>query len=299
MVTLKRQFIAAFLMTRPTVFEKRYSLPDIQLAAVAYNDPEKPVLLAIHGWLDNAASFAPIAKLLPEYHIIAIELAGHGHSQHRPAGAHYHLLDYVQDLHALVSHLQLSPVAIVGHSLGGIIASIYAATFPELVSHLVLLESAGPLTLPASSSREQLKEAIHSRLAMFGKTIRQPDSFEAVVKARALAGQLDEENASLLVRRNLSKSDNPGESWQWRSDPCLRTKSLLRLTEPQAEAFMQGVACPVLAVCGEQGFEKVRANWQARQHWLKQLHRVTCPGGHHLHMQYPLEVAQVVREFLA
>ena len=52
-------------------------------------------VLALHGWLDNASSFAPLASHLSGFQLLALDLPGHGHSQHRPPGMRYHLLDYV------------------------------------------------------------------------------------------------------------------------------------------------------------------------------------------------------------
>ena len=70
--------------------ERRIALPYLTLAALEWGDPAAPPLVALHGWLDNAASFAALAPLLaPRHRTIALELPGHGHSGHLPAGAGY------------------------------------------------------------------------------------------------------------------------------------------------------------------------------------------------------------------
>ena len=67
--------------------ELTLDLPHLRLAARAWGDPSLPPLLALHGWLDNAASFDRLAPLLCEhFHIVALDLPGHGRSGHRPAG---------------------------------------------------------------------------------------------------------------------------------------------------------------------------------------------------------------------
>lgn len=73
-------------------------LSSIRLAAMAWGHSAGLPVLALHGWLDNAASFARLAPLLPDWRIVALDLAGHGHSKHRPAGCRYHLMDYVFDV---------------------------------------------------------------------------------------------------------------------------------------------------------------------------------------------------------
>ena len=79
-----------------------FPLTNITLRGIGYGDPSKPMILALHGWLDNAASFAPVAAFLHDYYIVAIDMTGHGLSSHRSAGAHYHLTDFVNDMHELV-----------------------------------------------------------------------------------------------------------------------------------------------------------------------------------------------------
>ncbi len=67
--------------------ELSLELPHLRLAAQAWGDPQLPRLLALHGWLDNAASFDRLAPLLcGHFHIVAIDLPGHGRSGHRPPG---------------------------------------------------------------------------------------------------------------------------------------------------------------------------------------------------------------------
>ena len=82
-----------------TCFEEvRLSLPHIELAAHLYGPEDGAPVLALHGWLDNAASFARLAPRLAGLRIVALDFAGHGHSEHRPAGAGYALWDYAYDV---------------------------------------------------------------------------------------------------------------------------------------------------------------------------------------------------------
>jgi len=120
---------------------------------VQFHSSKSPVLM-IHGWLDNALSFARLAPLLAkDRDVYAIDLAGHGQSGHRPPGQGYALTDYIADLAELVE-TYFSPDSgyaqpnLVGHSLGGIIALFYVAAFPKRVERLVMIDSLGPLTRP-------------------------------------------------------------------------------------------------------------------------------------------------------
>ncbi|MDQ6647717.1 MAG: alpha/beta hydrolase, partial [Pseudomonadota bacterium] len=118
----------------------------LSLRAQRWGDEALPPLLALHGWLDNAASFARVAPLLAErHHVIALDLSGHGHSDHLPAGASYHYLDYVRDVLAVVETLQLHRFTLLGHSLGAGVSSLVAAAMPERIERLFLIEGLGPL----------------------------------------------------------------------------------------------------------------------------------------------------------
>ena len=114
--------------------ELRIALPERTLAALAWGDPARPPMLALHGWLDNAGSFSAIAPLLARSHyVVAIDLRGHGRSSHLPPGAWYHYVDYFDDLRATLDHFGWPKATLFGHSLGGTLASLFAAAYPERV----------------------------------------------------------------------------------------------------------------------------------------------------------------------
>ena len=269
-------------------------LTTMTMRGLRYGSQDKPAIVALHGWLDNAASFEPLAGYFADYQIIALDFAGHGKSEHRALGAHYHLVDNVQDLHEAIVYLGLQDVSIVGHSMGGIIASMYAACFPEMVKKLVVIESFGPLTLEPRSSASQLRKSIDSRMAGAAKTPRHPDSMDTAVKARMMAGKMQTSSAELLMQRNIDVS---GEALRWRTDPRLRTISSLRLTDEQADSFIESVTCPWLTILGAEGFEKLRVNLEKRKYLAPDMKAVTCPGGHHLHMDNPAPVAEKIIGF--
>jgi pimeloyl-ACP methyl ester carboxylesterase len=275
--------------------ELEFQLSQITLKGVGYGDPSKPLILALHGWLDNAASFEPIASYLPDYYIVAIDLAGHGLSQHRSLDAHYHFVDFVHDIHELVSTQSWQSFILMGHSMGGIIASLYASTFTDNVKQLISIESFGPMTKEASSSPEQLKESINSRLQVQKSLVKPLRSFKSTVRARALVGELSEAAARVLVQRNVKDLDG---KLYFRSDKRLRTFSSLRMTDEQAKAFMLNIACPVLVISAEQGYEFVQDAVQQRFTWLKEVTHVSCPGHHHLHMDNAQVVAKQIQKFL-
>lgn len=275
--------------------ELTFTIPNRSIAALTNGQTEKPLLLMVHGWLDNAASFSKLIPLLHDFHVIAIDLPGHGKSSHRSPDAHYHLLDYVHDLQCLVHAQGWKDFSIVGHSLGGIISSMYCAVFPELVDKFVCIESAGPLTEPESTSVEQLRKAIQSRIEANEKQIKQPKDLNSIVHARQKVSDLTSENAGMILQRNTIY-DKQTDTLQWSTDKRLRTVSSLRLTNPQVENLLKGIQCPIHFVLGSNGFSKVKDLMEKRKSLFKNAQVTTVEGGHHVHMEAEVVISQIILE---
>jgi pimeloyl-ACP methyl ester carboxylesterase len=272
-----------------------FPLANITLRGIGYGDPSKPMILALHGWLDNAASFYPIAEYLTDYYILALDITGHGLSSHRSGGAHYHLIDFPYDLHELVESQSWQSFILMGHSMGGIIATLYASCFPEHVSKLISIESFGPMTKDPQTSPTQLRDSILSRLKAQRSEPKHPRSIERTVEARAMVGDIKMESARLLITRNIREEN---EQLFFTTDRRLRTFSSLRMTDSQAEAFMRNIQCPTLVVTGSQGYESMRATLNNRLDWIEHLTMAECEGYHHLHMDNPQPVADKIVHFL-
>ena len=275
--------------------EVEFTLSNITLCGLAFGDPEKPLVIALHGWLDNAASFIPISAYLSDYYVVALDFAGHGRSGHRSADCQYHLLDYVHDLHELVEQQQWQDFILLGHSMGGIIASLYCAGFAEKVSKYISIESLGPMTHDAKSSALQLRKSVQSRLANQTSKARHPPDKQSIIRARAIAGKFSEQCAELLVTRNLYELD--GEL-RFCTDRRLRTLSSLRLTDGQAESFLKAITCPVLVIIAKDGYDMMKESVKQRHNWVKSLTVEHCAGSHHPHMDNSAGVAKHIINFI-
>src|SRR5580765_8467017 len=86
-----------------------------------------PRVLALHGWLDNAASFVPMAKHLDGIELVAVDLPGHGHSVHLPPGSIYTFEMAVHHVLDIADALGWERFSLLGHSMGAGIASLVAA----------------------------------------------------------------------------------------------------------------------------------------------------------------------------
>ncbi|MDR2305668.1 MAG: alpha/beta hydrolase [Paucimonas sp.] len=260
------------------VEELRLALGHIELAAHLFGPADGLPVIALHGWLDNANSFARLAPQLAGLRIVALDLAGHGYSQHRPVGAGYALADYAHDVLRVAEQLGWQRFGLLGHSLGAIIAVQLAGALPERVSHLALIDGVIPPTLSEQDAAERLGMALQAQLRLEGKRKSVYATLEEGVEAR-MKGMVavSREAAELLAQRGLMPV--PG-GYSWRSDSRLTLPSPTRLNQAQAMAFVRRVACPTCLV--------VAADGMLARHTelLEQLpfEQQTLPGGHHLHL---------------
>ncbi len=269
-------------------------LANSRAAAQAFGPADAPVVLALHGWLDNSASFAPLAAALPEYRLIALDFPGHGRSDALAAGPAYHFVDYVSFVSEALDALKLERVMLLGHSMGGGVASLFAGVFPERIAKLVLIEGLGPISAESDTGPERLRKAIEER--QLKKTEPVYSSIELATTVRARVGRLPLDCARLLVERNLRPVEG---GFVWRTDPRLKLSSPLRMTEAQVRAFLERISAPSLFLYGrDTEFGEYGKMLFDRTRVTPGMRTAELPGGHHMHMEYPEATAAVIREFL-
>jgi len=269
------------------VEEIRLNLGHIELAAHLFGPQGGLPVIALHGWLDNANSFARLAPQLQGLRIVALDLAGHGYSEHRPPGGGYALADYAHDVLRVAEQLGWQRFALLGHSLGAIIAVQLAGALPERVSHLALIDGVIPPTGAEQDAAERLGMALQAQLRLEGKQKSVYATVEEGVAAR-MKGMVavSREAAELLAQRGLMPV--PG-GYSWRSDSRLTLPSPVRLSQAQAMAFVHRVQCPACLV--------VAADGMLARHTelLDQVpfEQVSLVGGHHLHLNHDHSAASV------
>ncbi|WP_163559454.1 alpha/beta hydrolase [Halomonas sp. NO4] len=269
-----------------------------RLAALAWGEPEAPTWLALHGWLDNAASFSRLAPRLVErlsVRVVALDFSGHGESAHRAGD--YALWDYCHDVLDAADALGLERLTLLAHSMGAGVACLLAAALPERVARLLLVDGLGAVTTPAAEVPAQLRKGLLAARRTPSPPPRYPDN-EMAVAARVAGGvtPIDAATAEPLVRRNLEPL--PDGHRRLRTDGRLLWPSPLRLSPEQARAVLAAIRCPALLIEGENGILGERAPAAMARAALPGLVRRVVPGGHHLHLE-PAAVSAVVESIVA
>ncbi len=276
--------------------ERTVLVPGLTLAAREWGDlGSDHKLLALHGWLDNCATFDRLAPMLAGVHLIALDLPGHGRSEHRGANATYHFIDWVPEVVAAADYLGWRRFSVMGHSMGAAIASITAGTVPERLRGVVLLDGLAPFTTPAQDVPETLASYIRQRARLLDKERPLYPSREAATQRLLKVTNLTPAAAATLVARNTVET---AEGIAWTYDARLRRVSPMRFTEEHNRAFLRGITAPVLFVRPEDGIAVdpgTLASWLAD---VRDLTHVSVSGGHHVHLEHPERVAPAVQTFL-
>jgi len=278
-----------------SVHELTLATPHLQLAARRWNAGAPCRVLALHGWLDNAASFAELAPRLDNCDLVALDLPGHGASDHRPPGTHYHFVDFIPDALAAADALGWPRFALLGHSLGAGISCFTAAIAPQRVVGLALIEGIGPLSGDPAAEPDRLAKATRQMTAHGRREATLYPDIATAVTARSRAGGLTIEAAQKLVERALRED---GDGYRWRSDARLRYSSPSYLSEAQVLAFLRRIRCPTLLVTGDGAPLAARPEFTIRCDAIAGLEHNVLPGGHHLHLENAAGVAGPISDFL-
>ena len=252
-------------------------------------------LVAVHGWLDDAASFLHLSNELPEFRWIALDLPGHGLSDFRPPGSVYHFTDYIGDLHLATKAMGLDRFILVGHSLGAGISAAFAAAFPGRVEKLVLIDGIGPISGKDDDSLTQLRKSVAHFDEVENSGPRIYPSWEFLVSRRMEAGDIARHSVETLLSRGAVEH---GDGVRVLSDGRLKQHSPIYMSQAKVLSILGGISCPALLVLAEQGLVHSRKSTGERIRAVDSLKVANVPGAHHVHLDDPGVVAAELEKFL-
>lgn len=267
-----------------------------------WGEADQPKLFMLHGWMDVSASYQFLVDALQsDWQVIAPDWRGYGLSAWGPADS-YWFPDYMGDLDRLLAHFEPDrAVALVGHSMGGNIASMYAGVRPERVSRLVNLEGFGMSRTEPAKAPERYAKWL-AQLADKPGFRDYADFTELAVRMRTGNPRLSEARALYLAQH--WGGQNAAGRVELRSDPAHRMINPVAYQLEEAMACWRNVAAPVLWIDGAESktMERMRINGddhEARKACFRDLSAHTvAEAGHMLHHDQPERLAELIGPFL-
>lgn len=213
-------------------------------------EPSGLTILLLHGIFDAGSTWELVAEPLAGrgHEVLAPDLRGFGKSDWLAPGGYYHFPDYVADVSALVDEINPKRLSVVGHSMGGTIAALFAATSGERVERLALLEGIGPPAMP----KEVAPDRMMSWLKDLRRIARMPRPLSSMEDA---VGRLAASNPRvpyerLLTRAPLLTRINKEGQLVWAYDPLHKTMSPMSFRLDEFGEFLKRIGCPALFVGG-------------------------------------------------
>lgn len=240
-----------------------------------------PIVIS-HGFLEQCTAWDTVAKLLNRW-VITYDQRGHGQSDHVAADGFYHFFDYVADLDGLVRHIN-QPVDLIGHSMGGTVASIFTALRPQQVHRLVLIEGLGPPDTTGSILQRGRQFLQHRATPPTHTAMKDVD--EGVARMLRFNRSLTHEMARALVLRHTERSPDGQVQWSW--DAKHRSRSPRPFSTRQFIQYLNAINHPTLLVFGETSQYLHIPDLEQRMHAISNRTVCTLPGvGHHPHQGCP------------
>lgn len=226
----------------------------LKLHYADWGNQDAPPLLLVHGGRDHCRSWDWVAERLSDrYHVIAPDLRGHGDSAWSPDG-NYEMGAFVYDLAQLIHQLDLAPVTIVAHSMGGNISTRYTGLFPDKVKKLVSIEGLGPS--PAVQEErgktpfdQRMRQWIDDKRQAAG---RQPKRYatldDALARMAAENAYLTPEQARHLTIHGINRNEDG--SWSWKFDNYLNIWTIFDMPQDDLHKLWSNITCPTLLLYG-------------------------------------------------
>ena len=275
----------------------------LRLHFADWGNEDKPPLVLVHGGRDHARSWDWVARALrKDWHVIVPDLRGHGDSEWA-RGGHYMIQEFVLDVAQLIHSLDLDPVTLVGHSLGGSVVTHYTSVYPDRVAKLVNIEGLGPppemikgrLARPAW---ERTAEWIEQVRLFSSKRSKPYPSIKAAAQRMLDANSfLSPEQARHLTVHGVARNEDGTFSWKF--DNYVRLFYPQRYDVAEMRAMWGRITCPTLLVYGEESWFGNPAE-DGRMDAFKNARLESIPNaGHWAHHDQLDRFLELVQDFLS
>lgn len=275
----------------------------LRLHYVDWGNNDAPPMLLVHGGRDHCRNWDWVAQeLRKDYHIIAPDLRGHGDSQWMIGGS-YNQVDYVYDIAQLLHQTKMSPVTIIGHSLGGSISVNYTGLYPETVGKLVSIEGMGP---PPAMIKERLNQPTAKRITDWIDDLRkiagrQPRRYqtqeEAFQRMQAENPHLSEDRARHLTIHGVNQNEDGTYSWKF--DNYIRAFPPVGIPFDEMYKIYAQITCPTLLIRGTESWASDPEKDGRASHFKDARVANIEKAGHWVHHDQLEEFMSITKAFLA
>jgi pimeloyl-ACP methyl ester carboxylesterase len=268
----------------------------------------KTPLVMVHGWMDVAASYQFVVdEFLHDHFVIAPDWRGYGLTEEPPTD-NYWFPDYLADLDLLIDHYSPgAPVDLVGHSMGGNIAMLYAGSRPARIRRLVNLEGFGmaqtkPSQAPGRYAKwmDEIKAYHRGELALKGY-----DSVDGVAQRLMKTNKRLSQDKADWLARHWSRQDADG-TWRILGHAAHKIINANLYQVPEVLEIYKAITAPTLAV--EASDDSLSQWWQGRYTLAEYHERLKSvadariarveDAGHMLHHDQPRQLARLIEAFL-
>ena len=271
--------------------------------------PGKTPLVMVHGWMDIGASWQFVVDAFDEDHwVIAPDWRGYGLTE-SPAADNYWFPDYLADLDFLLDHFSPdAPVNLVGHSMGGNVAMLYAGSRPDRVRRLVNLEGFGmPATKPSMAPRRYAQWMDELKALHRGEMELRPyDSAQGVAQRLMKTNKRLTQDKADWLAQHWARADTQGK-WRILGDAAHKIVNAQLYRVDEVLALYASITAPTLNV--EAGDDSLSGWWKGR-YTLAEYHErlrsvpdcrteLVQDAAHMLHHDQPRQVAQLIEAHVA
>jgi len=274
-------------------------------AAKIWGPSNGKAVFALHGWLDNAGTFDNLIPMLPEnLRVVAVDIPGHGLSDHFPRDIMYHFMDCLLAIERISQQLKWEKFSFIGHSLGGCMAMLYAGVFPEKVVKLVNVDIVRVTTTRAETMNLRLRKTV-GKLLKYENAIMQgpekPITYETAIEKsiNGSFGSLNRKACEIMLKRGLKKVNG---GYVFSRDRRLHAAPLSFCPKQDQVILAEKVTADVLIIKFIEGpyFESIEdqiEHIEALKKNSKSVRYVEIEGKHHTHLTHPERIASLISEF--
>ncbi len=272
----------------------------LRLCLCTWGPKEGPLVLCLHGILEQGAAWSEVAIRLAQkgYRVIAPDLRGHGRSDRVAKGGSYNLIDFLGDIDAIVEVLAGKAFTLVGHSLGSVVAAIFASVRPQLVKNIVLIET----ILPTETEEEETADQIATQLDYLASPPEHPvfvDVEAAAARLRQATPAISESLAMMLASR-ITEPCEGGVRWRW--EPLLRTRAGIALNSIGRSRYLgllKRIQAPITLVYGDKSNFNRNEDLNEQEIAMPNAEKVVLSGGHNLPLEAPQGLARIISRAVA